>query len=139
MSPLLPSSRELTTVAHKAGLNGKGCTKRMSLVAESVKSPSAEQETRLQPLGQEDPLEKEIAAHSSILAWEIPPRKATVEFLGVLFLGQLNIVTFTIRRASSLSNKILEKLYHCNYDHTYALILNKEGTSFKEILIVILI
>ena len=41
-------------------------------MADSVKSPSAEQETRLQPLGQEDPLEKEIAAHSSILAWEIP-------------------------------------------------------------------
>ena len=30
------------------------------------------QETRVQPLGQEDPLEKEIATHSSILAWRIP-------------------------------------------------------------------
>ena len=30
------------------------------------------QETRVQFLGQEDPLEKEIATHSSILAWEIP-------------------------------------------------------------------
>jgi len=30
------------------------------------------QETRVQSLGQEDPLEKEIATHSSILAWEIP-------------------------------------------------------------------
>ena len=30
------------------------------------------QETRVQPLGQEDPLEKEMATHSSILAWEIP-------------------------------------------------------------------
>ena len=30
------------------------------------------QEMQVQPLGQEDPLEKEIATHSSILAWEIP-------------------------------------------------------------------
>ena len=30
------------------------------------------QQTRAQPLGQEDPLEKEIATHASILAWEIP-------------------------------------------------------------------
>ena len=30
------------------------------------------QETRVRPLGQEDPLEKKMATHSSILAWEIP-------------------------------------------------------------------
>ena len=30
------------------------------------------QETQVQPLGQEDPLEKEIANYSNILAWEIP-------------------------------------------------------------------
>ena len=30
------------------------------------------QETQVQSLGQEDPLEKEMAAHSSTLAWEIP-------------------------------------------------------------------
>ena len=30
------------------------------------------QETQAQSLGQEDPLEKEMATHSSILAWEIP-------------------------------------------------------------------
>ena len=37
-----------------------------------VKNPPAMQETRVQPLGREDPLEEEIAAHTSILAWEIP-------------------------------------------------------------------
>ena len=37
-----------------------------------VKNPPAKQETQVQCLGQEDPLEKEIATHSSILAWEIP-------------------------------------------------------------------
>ena len=37
-----------------------------------VKNPSAKQEMRVRSLGQEDPLEKEVATHSSILAWEIP-------------------------------------------------------------------
>ena len=37
-----------------------------------VKNPPATQETWVQFLGWEDPLEKGIATHSSILAWEIP-------------------------------------------------------------------
>ena len=37
-----------------------------------VKNPHAMQETQIQSLGQEDPLEKEMATHSSILDWEIP-------------------------------------------------------------------
>ena len=37
-----------------------------------VKNPPAKQETQVQSLGQEDTLEKEMATHSSILAWEIP-------------------------------------------------------------------
>ena len=36
-----------------------------------VKNPPAKQETYVQSLGQEDPVEKEMATHSSILAWEI--------------------------------------------------------------------
>ena len=43
-----------------------------SLVAQMVKRLPAMQETRLQSLGWEDLLEKEMATHSSILAWEIP-------------------------------------------------------------------
>ena len=43
-----------------------------SLVAQMVKSPAAMQETGVQSLGQADPLEKEMAKHSSILAWRIP-------------------------------------------------------------------
>ena len=43
-----------------------------SLVAQTVKHLSAMQETRVQSLGWEDPLEKEMAAHSSILARKIP-------------------------------------------------------------------
>ena len=44
-----------------------------SLVAQMVKHPSAMQETRIQSLGWEDPLEKGMATHSNIiLAWRIP-------------------------------------------------------------------
>ena len=42
-----------------------------SLIAQSVKSLTAMQETWVQPLGWEDPLEKKMATHSSILAWRI--------------------------------------------------------------------
>ena len=41
-------------------------------MAGSVKNSPAMQETWVQSLGREDALEKEIATHSSILAWEIP-------------------------------------------------------------------
>ena len=42
------------------------------LMAQTVKRLPAIRETRVQSLGWEDPLEKEMAAHSSILAWKIP-------------------------------------------------------------------
>ena len=43
-----------------------------SLVAQKIKHLPAMQETRVRSLGWEDPLEKEMAIHSSILAWRIP-------------------------------------------------------------------
>ena len=43
-----------------------------SLVAQRVKRLPTIQETQVQSLGREDPLEKEMATHSSILAWKIP-------------------------------------------------------------------
>ena len=43
-----------------------------SLVAQLIKNLPAVQETQIQSLGWEDPLEKEMATHSSILAWKIP-------------------------------------------------------------------
>ena len=41
-------------------------------MAQMVKNPSAMQESWVQPLGWEDPLEDGMATHSSILAWRIP-------------------------------------------------------------------
>ena len=40
-------------------------------MARTVKSPPAMQETRVRSLGLEDPLEKDMATHSSLLAWRI--------------------------------------------------------------------
>ena len=45
------------------------------MVVQTVKNLPAMQETRVQSLDQEDPLEKGMATHSSILAWEIPWRE----------------------------------------------------------------
>ena len=47
-------------------------TLRAPLVAQMVKRLSAMQETRIRSLGWEDPLQKGMATHSSILAWRIP-------------------------------------------------------------------
>ena len=52
--------------AGRLGLTGS------SLVAQMVKDLPAMQETRILSLGREDPLEKGMATHSSILAWKIP-------------------------------------------------------------------
>jgi len=43
-----------------------------SPMAQTIKSLPSMQETQVQSLGQEDTLEKEMATHSSILAWRIP-------------------------------------------------------------------
>ena len=42
-----------------------------------VKNPPAKQETWVQSLSREDPLEKKMATHSSMLAWEIPMTEET--------------------------------------------------------------
>ena len=54
------------------GLKSKLSNSFLSLVAQTVKNSPAVQETRVLPLSQEDPLEKEMATHPSILAWDIP-------------------------------------------------------------------
>ena len=51
-----------------------------------VKNLSTMQETQVQSLGGEDPLEKEMATHYSILAWEIPwtEEPGRLQFVGLL-------------------------------------------------------
>ena len=60
-----------------------------SLVAQTVKNLSAMQETQVQPLGREDPLEKGMATHCSILAWRISWTEETgeLQFMGSQRVG----------------------------------------------------
>ena len=52
-----------------------------SLVAQRLKSQPGKQETQVRSLGWEDPLEKEMATHSSTLAWRIPWREELLSTL----------------------------------------------------------
>ena len=69
---------EIPWTEHPGGLQAMGCAKsrtRLSdyqVVAPMVKCLPAMRVTQVQSLGQEDLLEKEMATHSSILAWKIP-------------------------------------------------------------------
>ena len=52
-------------------------------MAQTVKNLPTMQETQIQPLGQEDSLEKKMAAHSSILSWEIQWTEETGGLLSI--------------------------------------------------------
>ena len=60
-----------------------------SLVAQTVKRLSKIRETWVQSLGQEDPLEKEMAIHSSTIAWKIPwtEEPGRLQFMGLQRVG----------------------------------------------------
>ena len=58
------------------------------MLAQTVKNLLVAQQIWVQCLGREDPLEKEMAAHSSILAWEIP---WTEEPGGLWFMGSQRV------------------------------------------------
>ena len=51
-----------------------------SLMAQTAKNLPAVQETRVQSLGRENPLEKGMATYSSILAWRIPGQRSLVGY-----------------------------------------------------------
>ena len=61
-----------------------------SLVAQMVKSLPAMQDTQVRSLGQENPLETEMATHSSILAWKIPwmEEPGSIQAMGSQRVGQ---------------------------------------------------
>ena len=65
------------------------------MVAQRLKHLPPMQETQIQSLGQEDPLEKETVTHSSILAWRIPWTEKT---------GRLHIVHGVAKSRTRLSN-----------------------------------
>ena len=75
-SKYLPCARasQEVLVVKKPPANIGDIRNRASLVAQMVKCLPAMRKIQVQSLGQEDPLEKEMATHSSPLAWKIPWR-----------------------------------------------------------------
>ena len=53
---------------------------KLPLVTQIVKDLPAMRETQVRPLGREDPLEKGMATHSSILAWRIPGQRSLMGY-----------------------------------------------------------
>ena len=68
-----------------------------SLVAQRLKHLPGMQETQVQSLGREDPLEKAMATHSSTLAWRIPWREepGRLQSMGSQSRTRLSHFTFT--------------------------------------------
>ena len=74
-----------------------------SLVAQNVKRLPAMQETWVQALSRKDPLEKEMATHSSILAWRIPwtEEPGGLQSTGSQRMSDFTLTTFALRVWSS--------------------------------------
>ena len=72
---------------------------RTSLVAQTVQHLPTMRETKVRSLGQEDPLEKEMAPHSSTLAWKIPwtEEPGRLQFMGSQSQTQRSNFTFTFK------------------------------------------
>ena len=79
--------------------------------AQTLKCLSAMQETQVRFLGGKDPLEKEMAAHSSILAWKIPWTMEPGRLLsvGLQSWTQLSDFTFTLMECLLLLKGLLSK------------------------------
>ena len=93
-----------------------------SLVAQLVKNPPAMQETWVQPLGWEDPLEKGMATRSRILAWRIPcivhgvakSRTRLSDFHFFRAVQCLGLCALTAEGPSSVwETKITQAAWHC--------------------------
>ena len=77
-----------------------------------IQSLSAMQETQVQFLGGEDPLEKEMAAHSKTLAWKIPwtEKPGRLQSMGLQRIGQLSDFHYTHGDSSSVEIRSLREI-----------------------------
>ena len=80
-----------------------------SLVAQTVKRLPARWKTWVQSLGQEDPLEKEMATHSSTLAWKIPRMEEPggLQSMGSQRVGHDSVTSLHLSFSISPSNEYL--------------------------------
>ena len=78
----------------------------VSLVAQMVKPWSTMRETRVRSLCWEDPLEKEMAAHSSILAWKIPrtTEPGRLPSMGSQRVGHNWVTSFSLFTSKKITN-----------------------------------
>ena len=85
------------------------------LVAQRLKRLSAMRETRVQSLGWEDPLEKEMATYSSTLAWRIPwtEEPGRLQSVGLLRVGHNWATSLSLYTLTVLQYILLEG-YTCN-------------------------
>ena len=69
-----------------------------SLVAWTVKKLPSMQETQVQSLGREDPLEKEVVIHSNILAWRIPRQRSPAGYSpwGCKRIGHIELLKLSL-------------------------------------------
>ena len=81
---------------------------RASLVAQMVKHLPTMWETWVQSLGQEDPLEKEMATHSSTLAWKIPwmEKPGKLQSMGLQSRTRLSDFTFFLSFLSLVAQMV---------------------------------
>ena len=78
---------------------------RASLVAQKLKHLPGMWETGVRSLGREDPLEKEMATHSSPLSWRIPWREEPGRLQSVGSQSQTRLSDFTFQVGHSFSSK----------------------------------
>ena len=96
---------------------------RASLVAQPVKNLPAMQESRVPSLGREDPLEKGMATHCSILAWRIPwihcaGKWVLQKCLEICFLKWVKDLSINFFRLSILTENFLS-IIHWRQSHNY--------------------
>ena len=141
-----PYAPHTTSRAHQETLNVKPYAHETtiqlhgaSLVAQTVKRLPAMRETQVQSLGQEDPMEKEMATHSSTLAWKIPwaEKPGKLQSMGsqrvrhdwATSLHFLNFEVISLPYSSVFFDKWMEK------DHIFKMInlqINHVGSKTSE-------
>ena len=112
LSPSLCMAKQESRGTWGKGIFWKRHLSYISSVAQAVKCLPTVWETRVQSLGEEDLLEKEMATHSSILAWKIPWMKEPSRLLsmgsqrvGHNWAASLSLSFFSVKgRGSALSN-----------------------------------
>ena len=109
-----------------------------STMAQMVKNLPAKQETRVQSLGLEGPLEKEMATHSIILAWEVlwTEEPGGLQFMGSQRAGHnwSNWHARYIKGWTSGTHKTCTNLKDTNEWKSYMKELIKYGSIFKKVL-----